>query len=340
MQYSIGSFNLYKFSGESDEVISKNCDVIARIIEDEKFDVIALQELQASTDSNPKNVLINKRLLQKLNKSFDINSNYCIWDMVGSASDSSKYHSYSEGYAFVFNKRRLRLVSNTEAEIFSGYGMSQKLVRPPLYARFTPKGLLGGGFFELRLINTHLAFGRPDPVLYSSDLEYRRKELMTIATEIYPRIADKRYGDNMPSYTILMGDYNLCIIGDSKIVPYNKDIVYGKANTLISENRVLTTLQHEKSTLKQTGQPALRRSMDSDVEAYSADIYDGEIGGVYFSQDYDHFSVDSAILERLGVSVSRIDAVEKYYYGDLAKYRREVSDHVPIKMVISFRGRS
>jgi len=82
------------------------------------------------------------------------------------------------------------------------------------------------------MIGFALAFGRTDSVLCCFDLEYRRKELMIIAIEINRGIADKRYDDNMPSYTILMGDYNLCIIRDSEIVRYNENSVHGKANTL------------------------------------------------------------------------------------------------------------
>ena len=45
MGYKIGSFNLYKFSLQSDNNIRKNLEKISRIIRDENLDVVAIQEI-------------------------------------------------------------------------------------------------------------------------------------------------------------------------------------------------------------------------------------------------------------------------------------------------------
>ena len=90
MSYTIGSFNLYKFSGQHDQEIAKDIKEIANIIVSEKIDVIALQEMQAS--NNPKNLIMNRLLLAALGPN---------WDMTGASSDSPAFHSYSEGYVFL-----------------------------------------------------------------------------------------------------------------------------------------------------------------------------------------------------------------------------------------------
>lgn len=44
MSYTIGSFNVMKLSYQSNTEIRKDYHMLAQIIKDEKFDVIALQE--------------------------------------------------------------------------------------------------------------------------------------------------------------------------------------------------------------------------------------------------------------------------------------------------------
>lgn len=329
MSYSIGSFNLYKFSGQHDQEIAKDVRLLAEIIRSEKFDVIALQEMQAT--DQPKDVITNRRLLMALGSD---------WDMVGAASDSPKYHAYSEGYVFIWNKRRLRLVDDTDGRIFDDFGMKNKLVRPPLFARFTPEGLPGGSFFELRLINVHVAFGKPTDSMVISDVDYRRKELEILSKEVYPRIADKRYGNNMPAYTILMGDYNLCISGNYKIRPWDISAAEGFVDIPITSDRFLRTMQAEKTTLKRESavNASASRSRDMDAEGDATELFDQRTNE-YYSQDYDHFSIDTDTLSKIGVSVSKVDALARYYQNRLSDYRREISDHVPIKMTIDLRTR-
>ena len=328
MSYIIGSFNLYNFSGQHDGTIAKNVDQLARIIKEERFDVVALQELQSS--DQPKKILINRQLVKALGSD---------WDMVGGFSDKAVYHTYSEGFAFIYNTQRLQSVKYSGARIFDGYGIGNKLVRPPLYVRLSPSELPGGSFFELRLINTHIAFGPPVTDQIISAADYRRKELEIIAKEIYPRIADKRYGDNMPAYTILMGDYNLCIMGFPKIRPWDSDYINGFIDIPINDSRNLRTLQKEKTTLKQDSpsDDMPSNNKDSDKEAYSADVIN-QIEADYYSQDYDHFSMETDLLDKLGIQISRVNALEKYYEGNLDAYRREISDHVPIKLELNLRS--
>ena len=45
MAYKIGSFNMFKFSFQSDSEIRKDFTKLSRIIRDNRFDIIALQEV-------------------------------------------------------------------------------------------------------------------------------------------------------------------------------------------------------------------------------------------------------------------------------------------------------
>ena len=324
MTYIIGSFNLYRFSGQSDKDIKKNVVKIANIIKSERFDIVALQELLPS--DQPKDVIINKMLLSALGSN---------WDMVGSYLDTKEFHDYCEGYAYLWNSKRVRLIN--DSWIYGDFGVASKLVRPPLIARFTPMGLPGGSFFEVRLINTHVAFGKPEKSSAASDVDYRRQELKVLAEEVYPRVADERYGDNKAAYTIMIGDYNLCISGKDKIKPWNENIEDGFVDLPISGFRSLRTLQSEKTTLKRI-EPAHNETSkkDSEREDQAAEVMTDAVSD-YYSQDYDHVSSDVNTLDIIGVTVSRVDALEKYYSQQLREYRREISDHVPIKICINMR---
>ena len=147
-----------------------------------------------------------------------------------------------------------------------------------MVARFTPSGLLGGSNFELRLINTHVIFSKPTNLERTlSDYELRREELRVLSETVYRLFSSKRYGDNMPAYTILMGDYNLCISGPGpKISP----------EIPITSTRTLKTVQAEKTSLR-----ALSESDTEDSESEEErDVIDLTRSTDYYSRNYDHFS--------------------------------------------------
>ena len=313
MSYVIGSFNVMKLSVQPDKETNRDFGRLADIIKRENFDVVALQEVFTSE-------AISQKLLRELGeREWD----FC-WDRPQSLGTSA------EGYAFLWKKSRLKLVeANDNPEIFNQYSIQDSrisgsdkrliggsgIVRPPYVARFTPSGLLGGSFFEIRLINTHISFGKPkDAEMYMADpemkdLAVRRQELTTLSEEIYRRVSVKQYGDNMPSYTILLGDYNLCLCGNEDRMEFIK----------IDNARILRTVQKEKTSLKQ---------VKKDEEQRPVAMAD------YYANDYDHFSYETALDDKLRLTVSRVDALEKYYGNDLEAYRHEISDHVPIKLAL------
>lgn len=322
MSYVIGSFNLLKMDFKSNEETKKNFDKIANIIRDEKFDVIALQEVLTE--------IAVKEIVKRLGTMY--------WDYVFKPSTITvSKDAQREGYAFLWKKNRLRLVNaDSSVEIKEEYRIKKgrsgayvhqgSLIRPPLVVRLTPQGLLGGSNFEIRLINTHIAFSSPSSCIDQySDADLRRMELKTLSEEVYRRVSSKRYGTNLPAYTILMGDYNLCLAGCG--TPVIEEIID------ITKTRKLKTVQHEKTSLKQTS--ATYNTSDLNLE-HDTDIKNkNDIDN--YSQNYDHFSYELTLDDKMSLTVSRVEALGKYYDNDLKLYRKEVSDHVPIKLIMDLR---
>lgn len=312
MSYTIGSFNVLKMSNQKNKEIDKDYKTLSKIITKEGFDVVALQEV-----FSPEPL---KRLISELGKGWAFT-----WESPKPFSTNS-----AEGYAYLWKKSRLKLVDASDnPRIYNQYRIQgsrlsgsdkkligrQGLIRPPYVARFTPSGLLGGSNFEIRLINTHIIFGKPsnaemymkDPCI--GDVAIRRQELQTLSECIYRMVSTKRYGNNLPAYTILLGDYNLCLCGtDAKIEPLIR----------IDDARQLRTVQMEKTSLKEIPKDIDSKSMPD-----------------YYAHNYDHFSYETKLDEMLSIQVSRIDALSKYCNNDLKTYRQKISDHVPIKMVLN-----
>ena len=322
--YIIGSFNMYKFNNRKDDTINKELSRIATIIKSEKFDVVAMQEV------------LNENAVKELAGKLGSNWAYC-WESPKEYSRSS-----AEGYAYIWNKRRLDLVqANSNPKIANQYRVkgnrqlaSGGLIRPPYIARFTPKGKLGGSNFEIRLINTHIIFNSPSGLTEKiSSNALRDEEFRVLTKEIYPRVADKRYGNNMPAYTILLGDYNLCISSPGHKVPEVSDIT--------SKRRILTVQNLPTSLKKPQNQSA--DSSDDEEEENTVETSLGQYD--FYSKDYDHFSYDEELKQKLYLANSRVDAITKYPSTKapnddaLTVFRREVSDHVPIKLEINLKKR-
>lgn len=314
MSYVIGSFNALKMSFQANKESAKDFDNIARIIKQERFDVVALQEVMNE-------LVLKQKILPALGPGWD-----------GRWLSPTPYTAASnEGYAFVWRTNRLRLVeSDSNPAIYqrvgSGVG-NGRLIRPPMVARFTPSGLLGGSNFELRLINTHVIFGKPaglDRTL--SDYALRKEELRILSETVYRLFSSKRYGDNMPAYTILMGDYNLCISGPGPKL---------EEEIPITSNRRLKTVQSQKTTIKNPESSDDSAALPGFVQVAIDRIQQVD----HYAHNYDHFSYEVTLDDKLGLSASRVDALGKYYGNDVEAYRREVSDHVPIKLVLNLKNR-
>lgn len=330
--YRIGSFNLHNI-GLGAFTNERNLEKIANIILNEQLDVVALQE-----------VLTEGKIFTKDDLPSSITKSNIISYLGGPeqwgfewafSGDKSIRH---EGYAFLWNKKRLRLSTahvtrnGTTFErvyiprMIRAYGNDLK--RQPYFARFTPQGMPGGSSFEIRLLCVHTFFGDDN----SDDRAIRQKEINTLLKEVYPQVADWNFQNALPKYTVLLGDYNAELVTDSnRIAVLERNAYRRRENVKIpaviptDENGdvysdkygvIVKTVQDQLTTLKKK----------NDKET-------GEYLDRGYASNYDHFSYDeSAIGHVVKGKPRRIDAVRKYCGDDFEEYFKTVSDHIPIVM--------
>lgn len=302
--YKIGSFNMFKYQAYlSGDEIKKDLDKIADIIISETFDIVALQEIFSE--------LAMKNLLSRLGSNWTGR-----W-----AKPNSRTAQAAEGYAFIWNTKRIKLAESQTASgkriyyprIYDKYtvdcGKNEKeLVRNPYFARFNPINT----FFEIRLINIHIMFSgnKDNNIIQLSDAEMRKNEFDILVKRIYGKETDKRYGNNMPAYTIILGDYNLNLKREWTKSPYVDEIIEITEGQDVKRVR---TVQDQLTTLKQT-----TNNLGEQVRGYA--------------NNYDHFSYDENRFADVIVKSQKIDSVRKYCNDDFERHRKEVSDHVPISL--------
>ena len=360
------SFNIQKFSRVATSLTGKkDLDTIARIIRESGADIIALQEV------------VNKEALKELleaiaqqyaqedqlkrgNKSFDRLGRYSVrtndiygyrtkhWEGRWGSPVSAFGGIAAEGYAFIWNRDRIKLVTNYEGESFEPrietFSGKNKLVRPPFVGRFMPVN----GRFELRLINVHIAFSVParmkheDDPLYKPDVkdqELREGELKRLLDTVYTNWDKKQYDVNrqdrnarpLVPYTFLLGDYNLNLqqsTAKGSKIPKDLEIRINGDMEIVTVNEALTTLKQKPGNAEE----AKKREIDRDAN---------------LANNYDHFSYDRVKLSRHQIDkpqVGVIYAFEQYKPTDSGQtkydqYREQVSDHLPIYLTIHINKR-
>lgn len=182
MGYKIGSFNLKNIGlaalgSKSDRDLKK----IAEIIRKEKFDVVALQEVLSEGKAFISPDFTKKSIMMELGPE---------WDFQWANAETALADTRNEGYAFVWNTRRLRMATsilqdNSERIFYPRICRIDKvdMQRRPYYARFTPSGTPEGGpWVEFRLLCIHTYFGKDTKI----DREIRQHELDVLMTDIYP----------------------------------------------------------------------------------------------------------------------------------------------------------
>ena len=331
MGYKIGSFNLRNIGltalGKENE---RDLALIANIIKKERFDVVALQEI------------LSENYTKKSIK-MELGDN---WDFKWADAESQLADRRNEGYGFLWNTNRLRLaVGKTEDGKERPFNPricminKEDMQRRPYYARFTPsKTKAGGPWIEFRLICIHTYFGDDS----ADAVKTREKELKVLMEDIYPQIADRKYGfygNGMPSYTVLLGDYNVSLYRPWKEnalkeineirrkkgkSPYPKPTYLNDGKSDILETtkwgyRKIITVQDQWTTL---------RSKLDDIDDYEERGY---------ANDYDHFSFEESQFEGIYVKARRVDAVRRYCNDNFEEYHKKVSDHIPIMMTVEFR---
>lgn len=309
----IGSFNMFKFNYTSTREISKNISRIAEIIRTEDFDILAMQEV-LNRD------VLAFRLLPELGPRWD-------WVWMPPVSRSKQA---AEGYAYLWKKERFRLATGQKdpdedspaarrvfsPRIYRQYSADSMLVngrltRDPFYARFESLN----GWYEIRLINTHIVYGSRS----ASDILMRSREFDKLV-DIFEKVSDKVYRSSRPSYTFVLGDYNLNLKRPWNEAPYLPQETIQRGIGGRGAKRIVTR-QDQRTTL----------------HAPSSKAPDEPTRG--YANNYDHFTYDELRFE--GVQLPhcmRVDTVRKYCGDDFDLHRREVSDHIPICLTFSLTG--
>lgn len=315
MSYRIGSFNLCNFSYTSVKEEKKDIATLARIIREKEMDIVALQEVHSV------NALMSD--INSLIKQLGPNH----WGYCWASPDTLGCPRAAEGYAYIWNKDRVKLSEYTDEEgnvirqakpdIFNQYKdrSRRRLLRNPYYARFQPIRLPG---CEIRLINIHIMWNKsksPEAQIQylSNDSNERKREFEILTQALYPNIADHRYGNNRPSYTIILGDYNLNLESSGGNNPYVEPRVVVEGRNGV---RTLVTIQDEMTTLKSSDQ-----SNSSDPLSDSLS---------YWANNYDHFTLDEELFSKIKIRTERVDSVREFFGGDFLAHKNKVSDHVPI----------
>lgn len=307
MIYKIGSFNVRNLNYPVSKSGNRSFDTIASIIKNEEFAVVALQEV------------LSHKVWEQL-KLFLGDDWQFAWERPLQYYGEDKADQRGEGYAYIWNTQKLDLVEvNVDGVLRRAYPQIWKkyrsngtrLIREPYYARFSPRGKTAGCFCEIRLINTHIVYG--DSNKLGEAMRYG--EFLKVVGNVYENIANQRYGDRMPAYVIVLGDYNLplsYLTQEKVLVSVGDSSAVRKQECVITEQGELTTVNHlrqEDGTYKSS-----------------------------FVSNYDHFSFMEKYREIMRVDISRVDVTQ--YCKDLVQYWETVSDHIPIKMSINLNNRN
>lgn len=312
MNYKIGSFNVrnlnYSVVDNDGQKIKRSFSTIANIIKQEEFAIVALQEV------------LSKSALEQIHKSLGDNWKYA-WEQPSSNFGGKQADKRGEGYAYIWDTKKIDLVGVETDEdikypvIWRQYQDRKKepIIREPYYARFTSVGKVGGCSCEIRLINTHIVYGGNSLI----GVSLRQKEFIKVVKNIYQNIINKRYGNFLPAYVIVLGDYNLSLQHLSQMDDKTK-INVGNSSSKNNEEKVIT-LQGELTTVNH---------VEQDDGTYKSD----------YVNDYDHFSFIERYAEIMNMDVERVDILK--YCKTIEQYWETVSDHVPIKLTIDLNKRN
>ena len=288
------------------------------------FDIVALQEV------------LTPNVLELLKTKLGGKWRYR-WERPRIGVGYSGSEQEAEGYAFLWNSDTMELswtnkmvgigdVSRiekhvAEPHIYNQYRIDRKngeeeLARNPYYGRFKPIH----GFCEIRLINTHFYFGDNT----SLNKNKRKKEFDILTKVIYHSISDKRYGNNLPAYTIILGDYNLNLNRPWTKGPYlQEDVILDDGGI----RKHIITVQDQLTTLKAVKKDEQEAPSD---ESFDIKVVESGINMRGYANNYDHFTYDVDRFEGTYVKARRVDTVRKYEGDDFEKHRKEISDHVPV----------
>jgi len=307
MDYVIGSFNIRNFSGDGQQYIygkggtkyylgDRYFNDIAKIIKEEGFNIVALQEVMDGRAVETLKHSLNIMGRQKWRSSFAMPD--FRRDAVTESEDTESENMHL-GFAFLWDTDKFNLhkdISENEVmpSIYHATG-SVKFKRSPFYGRFVPKNLPKT---ELRLINVHSKSGGHGQT---------HDEFKSTAGKIYSDLCISGDGGNMSVYTIILGDYNL------------------SAAECLKDEKVLAPMFPNYAVTRQDRPTHIKRD-NKDNKEYR----------YYYQRDLDHCGCGDKHLEgRAELSVKQVDAVSRYMNGSFEDYYKHISDHVPVRLELT-----
>lgn len=367
MKIRIASFNIEKFSRQSvyyaeDSESRKDIEMIAKIIRENNFDIIALQEvfhpealkclLRVLSNQIPIDVPVSRMGLYTAQiAGFKSDKWEARW-----AKPRTKYSDMAaEGYAFIWNTKRIELSKNMKGKAFepriADYGHASELVRPPLIARFNPLR----SYYEIRLINTHIVFSikdedklrsNQDGELINSSTKLRNLELQILLKGIYKRFSEMvvdyrgidKYARNLVPYTFLLGDYNLNLQDMNHVARPSECLDFDNSIGYINGRKKMwiETVNSKKTTLRKNSLSTDNTS-NSDITTVKTDVSRSYEAEDYLANNFDHFSFDLDRLDDHDIAFPEhgvICAYENYKDDEVnnrfEQYTKKVSDHLPI----------
>lgn len=323
MGIKIASFNVHDLSAYK----PRDLDRIARIIKDNGFAIVALQEILSEGK-----ILTGAKVsdLHGQAKAYDMSLKSRLgthWASVWRDPESKAKMSTGrgldkrgEGYAFLWDTRIVELPKKADNTSISPYiehnykirgQNADRLIRDPCVGRFK----IIERPVEIRLINTHIIYGN------QNEIGKRKNEFSILAGEIYRRVNSSHRDTASVVYTVVLGDYNLNLQGSgignpsenlpSVMVFDQKGCVIPVSTGVSSDSdHSIYTLQKSPTTLKKEAP--------------------------YYVSNYDHFSMDDHTKAQVGGAYA-VDAVRQTAdaidaEGDelFGRYIDTVSDHIPI----------
>lgn len=197
--YRIVSFNIKQFSDDSvfhheGKDSRKNLDIIARIVNENNIDIIAIQEIRGKLAFKELISAIAYGYVQDITAEMleepTSDGRLLYSELMGAdylACKAGKWqgrwtHPNSkwgtaigeEGYAFIWNTERVDLPENDRGRVQPVIKHKSEIyfVRPPFYGRFITKDI--GVKFEIALLNTHILYTKNSKLksLQDSDIDY------------------------------------------------------------------------------------------------------------------------------------------------------------------------
>ena len=324
----VASFNVKNLSKKNIDDESQKMRDLGEIVKlVRNCDIVVLQEV------------LDREVVSSLSKAFNASP---ILRLLGrdwrgewvSTQANSKYNPYpgdcrNEGYAFLWNTRKVELANENGKEIrpktYSHYTVgtkTNKMLRYPGYGRFLLRNRIRP--VEIRVITAHIAFGKPKikdgiEIPDVKEIENRKREFDILSGWIYKNINDQcKSTTKNEIITIIVGDYNLNLKGSglSTAVIKSENAYYPSGNAFFGYYdindyfgiNVMRTVQSKPTTINQ------------DCTGYAS--------------NYDHCTYNVKVAEAIK-SCYRKDAISGKTPEEIKEYHDTVSDHVPIVVEIN-----